>query len=168
MDLHQPQRSGCVWCRSSRDPSGSVRQGPPKTRFTHCSVSTLPGPVDASKVFTILDQHGPDSFEDALGDPSLHRAVNGTVVAKPPRKLVPLTTRSHLVNDAIECLPLAGPWAAERRARVEFVEDFLDDLPQFVVHLPNRRERFCLAFRSGHPWLLVSGPTDGYRLAEAF
>jgi hypothetical protein len=94
--------------------------------------------------------------------------VNGTVVAKPSRKLVPLTTRSQLVNDAVEWISLAGPWAANRRGWIELVEDLLDDLLQFVVHLLNSRESFCFAFRSGHPWLVVSGPRDGNRLAEAF
>jgi hypothetical protein len=98
----------------------------------------LPGPIDASEVVAILDQYGPDTFEDALGNPSLHRAVNGTVVAKLLRKLVPLTAGAHLVNDAVECLPLSCPRTPSRCRRIEFVEDFLNELPKFVVHFPDR------------------------------
>src|SRR4029077_17273450 len=111
--------------------------------------------IYTTEVFATVDQYGPDAFEDALRNPPLHRAVNGAVVAKRLGKLVPLTAGAHLVDDAVECRPLPGPWAPCRRWRIELVENVLNDFPQFVVHLPDRRQWFDGAFLSGHPWLLV-------------
>jgi hypothetical protein len=115
----------------------------------------LPGPIDTSEVFAILDQYGPNSFEDVLGNPALRRAVNGTVVPKSPRKLIPLTAGTHMVNDAVECLALAGPRPPGWRGRIELVEDVLNELPEFVIDLLDRRECFNVALPPGHPWLLI-------------
>jgi hypothetical protein len=103
------------------------------------------------------DKNRPDAGENAFGDSSLHRAMNATVVAKHLRKIVPLTSTAHLIDDPVERLSLAGARAPGNRGWIELSEDVLNDHPQFVVLFPNRRKWFDLTFLSGNPWLLALG-----------
>ena len=89
----RPRRSRYVSCPVCRDPWGSGRQDPPKTRLAHGAVGTLPAPVHAAEFLAVFDQHGPQTLEHSLFDPALHRSMNRRVVAELPWQLVPLARR---------------------------------------------------------------------------
>src|ERR1022692_1097492 len=153
-DRRRPRRLCYVLCLICRDPWDLGRRSPPKTRLAHCAVGALPFPVDAAEFITVLDQEGPDAMEYAPGGPSLHRAMHGTVVAELPGQLVPLAAGAHYINNAIQRFPLSCPRPTGRGRRVQFFEDRLNDFPEFVVHLPDRGQRFHRSLTLGHPWLL--------------
>src|SRR5208282_1365926 len=154
--VHQrPRRSRCVSCPVCRDPWGSGRFDPPKTRLAHGAVGTLPLPVHGPEFLAVFEQHGPKKPENSPGDPSLHGSMNRRVVAESPRQLVPLHAAAHTVDDTIERLALPGSRPSRFGRWVQFVEDGLNDVPQFVANFPNCGKRFNLFLLPGHPWLLV-------------
>ena len=148
---HRPRRSHCVWCRFSHDPWDSDRHGPPKTRLAHRAIGALPSPVDSAQFFAVLDQRGPDSFQDALVDPPLEGAMNGRIVAELPGQVVPLAAAAHLIDDAVERRPRVDTRAPRLTGWIPLVQNGLNDTPQFVADLPNGGKRLDLAFLSGHP-----------------
>ena len=123
-----PRRLCYVSCPVSRDPWGSDRQGPPKTRLAHGAVGTLPFPVDATQFFAVLYEHSPDALDDTFANPSLHGAVNTAVVAKFLGQMIPLATTAHPKNDAVQCRAQCSSWPAGFRRRVQLVEDGLNNV----------------------------------------
>jgi len=150
----RPRRSRCVSCPVCRDPWGSGRFDPPKTRLAHGAVGTLPLPVHGPEFLAVFEQHGPQKLENSPGDPSLHRSMNRRVVAESSRQLVPLHAAAHPIDDTVDRCALPGSRPSGPGWRVQFVEDGLNNVPQFVAHFPNCGKHLNLLLLPGHPWLL--------------
>jgi hypothetical protein len=64
---------------------------------------------------------------------------------------------AHLVDDAVEGRPLIDAIPSRPTGWVQFVQNGLNELPQFVADFPNGGKRFNLTFLFCHPWFLSRG-----------
>src|SRR5262249_53116484 len=62
---------------------------PPVARLAHRATGRLPFPLDSMEGITFLDEDPPDFIQNSLLLPALEGTMNGTVVAKLPRQVVP-------------------------------------------------------------------------------
>jgi len=77
--------------------------------------------------------------------------MDGRIVAELPGQVVPLAAAAHLVDDAVERRPLIDAVPSRVTGWVQFVQNGLNDVPQFVADLPNGGKRLDPTFSSGHP-----------------
>ena len=55
--------------------------------------------------------------------------------------MVPLAACPQAVNDAVERVAGVGAWTAHVVRRVINSQDFLDEFPEWIGSIPNRRQR---------------------------
>src|SRR5436305_5283796 len=152
-DRRAHRRANCVLCRFSRDPWGSDRHDPPKTRLGHSAIGALPVPVDAAEVFAFFDQHGHDLLHDVVLVPALEPIMDRALSTKPRRQLIPLAAAAHAKNDAVENLSPVGDFATRGLFRPELYQDRSNAFPQIVRDFPDgaeRRHRLTFSLL-GHP-----------------
>src|SRR5262245_10454420 len=99
MALHLDQRSRFAWCRSWLDPWGWDRRNPPKTRFGHGTIGTLPFPRNAAEFLAILHELGPNLLQDTALTPALEPIVDSALGPKLLGQLIPLTAGPHPEDD---------------------------------------------------------------------
>lgn len=94
--------------------------------------------VYPAEFITDLDKFGPDGLEDALFDPALHGAMDRGVVGKLLRQVIPLHTGAYAIDDRIEGGALVDAFGTGIVGWVEFEQDRLNAIPEFVGHAPDR------------------------------
>lgn len=161
------QRVCCVLRLFWPYPLGLGRCGPPKTRLAHCGVRRLPLEIYAAKFGATGNESSPDLVEQPTLYPPLKRAMNGTVVRKLLGQLVPLTAGSHTKDYRIQCASLVDPAAPRVFGRIELPDYFFYVVPQFIRHVPNRRQRLDLTFFS-HLCILSRSVHRCYRSFNTF
>ena len=99
-------------------------------------------PINALKLVALSEQNGPENIEDALLLPAHEGAIDGRAVAELQREMVPLAACPQAVDDAVERMASIGTRAAHAVGRIINSQDFLNQLPEWVGSVPDRRQRF--------------------------
>ena len=98
-------------------------------------------PVHALQLVALSEQDGPKNIEDTLLFPAHESTVDRRFVAELQRKMVPLAACPQSINDAVERVASVGTRAPHVIGRIINGQDFLDQLPEWVGSVPNRRQR---------------------------
>jgi len=165
-DRPRPRRGDSSWCQVFPDPSGLAPFFALEPSLAEATVGGLPPPINTIELFTIADQSRPERFEDSVPNPSLKPTMHRTIVSEHFRQLVPLTSRSHPKNDAVQRPTKIGARTTGTCRWIQIVQQGFDKLPGFVRDLPNRLQRYVLnPFLARHPIspLLLAAPDYLFR-----
>jgi len=98
-------------------------------------------PVYALQIITFGEQDGPQDVKDALVLPASEGAVDAAVIAELLGQMVPLAACAHAKDDAVEGLAWVAALASCSCGRVVDGQHLLDQLPERVGDVPDRRQR---------------------------
>lgn len=110
-------------------------------RSAQAAVGGLPLPVHAPQVVALGQQDGPQDVEDAPVFPAAEGAVDAAVVAELGGQVVPLAAGPHPEDDAVEGPARVAALPAGSGGRVVDGQDLLDQRPERVGDVPDRRQR---------------------------
>ncbi len=96
------------------------------------------------QVVALGQQDGPQDVKDGLPFPAGEGTVDAAVVAELFRQMVPLAACPHPKDDAVEGAARVATLTAPLGRRVIDGQDFLDQLPERVRNIPDRRQRLGL------------------------
>ncbi len=96
-------------------------------------------PINALKLVALGKQDGPQNIEDALLFPAHKGAIDRRAVAKLQREMVPLAACPQAVDDAVERMASISTWATHAVRWIINGQDFLDQFPEWVGSVPDRR-----------------------------
>src|SRR5438874_3709024 len=108
---------------------------PPEPGFTQPAVRALPAPVYGPKFVARGRQLGPDTLHDAALAPALEPIVDGALGAEAVWQVVPLASRAHAKDDAVDRLTPVRMVPAGGLGRPELLQDGKNSLPQVVGNL---------------------------------
>ncbi len=100
------------------------------------------------QVVALGQEDGPQDVEDGLLLPAGEGAVDAAVVAELLGQVVPLAAGPHPVDDPVEGQALVAALAPCFGGRVVDGQDFGDQLPERVGHVPDGRQRLRLGGHS--------------------
>jgi len=155
------RRGDSSWYQVCLDPLGLAPFFALEPSLAEATVGGLPPPIDTLKLFTIGDQSRPQRFEDSVPNPSLKPTMHRTIVPEHFRQLVPLASRPHPKDDAVERPPQIGARPTGTCRWIQIVQQGFDQVPSFVRYLPHRLQRYVLnPFLACHPLfpLLLAAP----------
>jgi hypothetical protein len=120
----------------------------------------LPLLINPAQLIAGLDQDGPEALQNAALAPLLEMAMDGAVIAKAGRELIPWAAGAQTEDDAIEhraqldaAMPLGVGW-------ITVMENRLEQCLYVVRNFPDRWQLLLFAV-----WLAHGNPPfgEGYR-----
>ena len=92
--------------RSLRPQLSTIRRGfprciAPKRGLGHRAIDTLPRPIQANQIVILRQSHLPQSIKHAIIDPLLKALMCGASRSQAGRDGLPLTSRSHSIENGI-------------------------------------------------------------------
>src|SRR4051794_16727215 len=117
---------------------------PPEPGLAQSPVGGLPLPVYGAEFVALVDQLLPDALHDPARGPALEPVMDGALGAELARQLLPLATRTHPEDDAVERPSPVGVVAAGGLSRPEILEEGHDALPERIGHFPDGPQRLAL------------------------
>jgi len=125
---------------------------PPERSFGHCSVHTLPTPVDAFQVIVLQERHRPKSLKNTALDEHLKIAMQRATRSKLRRHGFPLTAGSHDIEDTVENGSPFKSGPASLFALAKLGQKKFHSLYQRI-----RQAKFGINLKTFHPWTPAKG-----------